>query len=73
VAQRCSDRGFIETGFRGTILTDLRDIFFEELLIQAKADVNIILLTADMGAAGVSLFKQELPNQFFNVGISEQK
>ena len=51
---------------------DLRDAFFYELLKRAREDENIILLTADMGAFALNEFKNLVPNQFYNVGISEQ-
>ncbi len=53
-------------------MTDLRDAFFDELFIHAKANPNIIVLTADMGAKSLEQFKAGLPKQFFNVGIAEQ-
>jgi len=53
-------------------LTDPRDAFFEELLAVASKDKDVILLTADMGAWGLSKFKASLPNQFINVGVAEQ-
>lgn len=53
-------------------MKDLRDAYFYGLLEKAKQDKNIILLTADMGAFALNEFKIQLPNQFINVGISEQ-
>jgi transketolase len=53
-------------------MTDLRDVFFYSLLERAKKDKDIVLLTADMGAFALRDFAQQLPYQFFNVGIAEQ-
>ncbi len=51
---------------------EVRDVFFGELLTLAHRDRNIILLTVDMGAFKVEDFKNELPNQYINMGIAEQ-
>lgn len=51
---------------------DIRDAFFGELLILARRDKNVILLTADMGAFKLEEFKKELPDQYINVGVAEQ-
>ena len=40
--------------------------------IISKKKKNIVLLVADIGFGVVNNFKKENPNQFFNVGISEQ-
>jgi len=52
--------------------TDTRDATFEELFEIARADRNVVLLTADTGAFVFPRFAKELPGQFFNVGIAEQ-
>lgn len=49
-----------------------RDVFLEELLIHAKKDSRIILITVDMGAPALDLWRDELPNQVISAGISEQ-
>ncbi len=51
---------------------DIRDAFFDELYNIAKNDSQVILLTADMGAHSLVKFKQDIPKQYFNVGIAEQ-
>lgn len=51
---------------------DSRDAFFDELYRLAKADPNVIFLTADMGAFSLERFKKDLPKQYFNVGVAEQ-
>ena len=50
----------------------MRDAFVNSLLEIALKDKNIILLTADLGFGIFDEFEKKLPNQFFNVGISEQ-
>ena len=39
----------------------------------AKKDKNVIIITADNGAPTLDQFSQNLPNQFFTVGIAEQQ
>ncbi len=51
---------------------DARDAIFEELYAIASHDKNIIVLSADTGAYMFKLFKENLPGQFYNVGIAEQ-
>ena len=50
----------------------MRDKFFQVLTKYAKTNKNIILLVADIGFGVIDEFKKNNPNQFFNVGISEQ-
>lgn len=49
-----------------------RDEFLEILLDRAKKDSSIILLSVDMGALAIDRWKAELPDQYFEMGISEQ-
>ena len=49
-----------------------RDAFLDELFIKAKSDKNIVLLSVDMGAPSIDKWRSELPEQFFDMGISEQ-
>lgn len=51
---------------------DIRDAFFDSLYEIAKADSDVIFLTADMGAFSLEKFKQDLPCQYMNIGIAEQ-
>ncbi len=51
---------------------DLRDAFFDTLYDIACKDNQVMLLIADMGACSVEKFKDNLPDQFINTGISEQ-
>lgn len=52
--------------------SDIRDAFFDRLYDIARADGNVMFLTADMGAFSLEKFKTDLPGQFINVGVAEQ-
>ena len=49
-----------------------RDAFIEEIFVAAKNDRDIFFVSADFGAPALDRFREELPNQFFHSGISEQ-
>ena len=49
-----------------------RDVFWNKVYDLAKADRNIVVVTADMGAPALDKFRIDLPGQFVNVGIAEQ-
>ena len=49
-----------------------RDIFIEEIYKAAKQDKDIYFLNADLGAQALDVFREEMPDQFIHVGISEQ-
>jgi len=49
-----------------------RDAFISELFNRAKQDSDIILISVDMGAPSLDVWRRELPEQFFTAGISEQ-
>ena len=49
-----------------------RDVFIEVIHRAARADPNIIFLTADFGAPALDLFRADCPKQVMHVGISEQ-
>ena len=51
----------------------MRDAFFNALYEIVKQDKNVIIITADNGAPTLDQFSQNLPNQFFTVGIAEQQ
>jgi len=53
-------------------IVDIPSAFFNELCEIAKKDRNVLFLTADQGAWALEGFKKKLPDQFFNIGISEQ-
>ena len=50
----------------------MRKSFFESLTKSAKQDESLILLTADLGFGFIEDFMKNCPNQFINVGVSEQ-
>lgn len=51
---------------------DTRDAVFQELYEIALADANVIVLSADTGAAMFKQFSKNIPQQFFNIGAAEQ-
>ncbi|MBI4394409.1 MAG: 1-deoxy-D-xylulose-5-phosphate synthase [Euryarchaeota archaeon] len=55
-----------------TIYTEARDATFEELYKIAVADRDVVVISADMGARKFKEFKRDIPDQFYNVGVSEQ-
>jgi transketolase len=52
--------------------TAQRDVFLTELLGHARRDPRIIVLSADMGAPSLDVWRKELPNQVIQTGIAEQ-
>lgn len=50
----------------------MRDTFIATLLVEARKDPNIILITGDLGYGVLDIFQQELPGQFINSGVNEQ-
>ena len=51
---------------------DIRDVFFDELYSYAKDNNNIMILSADMDAFSLRKIAKDMPNQYLNVGVSEQ-
>src|SRR3990167_5646949 len=49
-----------------------RDAFFDALYERAITDKRIIVLTADCGAPSLDKWRENIPDQFINVGIAEQ-
>lgn len=49
-----------------------RDTFISELYELAKTDKDIILMSVDMGAPSLDIWRETLPDQFIAAGISEQ-
>jgi len=49
-----------------------RDVMISEIYARAKIDKNIFFLSADFGAPALDEFRENLPEQFFHLGISEQ-
>ena len=50
----------------------MRDTFVKTLLIAAKKDPNIVLMTGDLGFGVLDQFQKELPEQFINSCVNEQ-
>ncbi len=50
----------------------MRNDLIKLIFNKAKKNKNLILLTGDLGYSLFDEFAKKLPNQFFNVGISEQ-
>ena len=50
----------------------MRRTFADELLKQAKTNHGIIVVTMDLGYKLWDEFQNELPDQFYNLGASEQ-
>lgn len=51
----------------------MRDAFFSALYEIFKRDPETVFISADNGAPTLDQFYQNLPNQYFNVGIAEQQ
>jgi len=49
-----------------------RDQFLESLFHEAERDESITLITVDMGAPALDLWRKHLPKQVISAGISEQ-
>lgn len=50
----------------------MRTNFTKQLLELARADKNIFLITGDLGFMALEPFRDELPEQYLNAGVSEQ-
>lgn len=50
----------------------VRDAFFDEIYDLTKKENDIIIVSSDIGAPSLDLFRQEYPHRFVNVGIAEQ-
>ena len=64
----------IETGeVAGTALPTYSQIFARTVTDFAKADEKVVAITAAMpGGTGLSVFKKEIPERYFDVGIAEE-
>jgi transketolase len=49
-----------------------RDAFWNKVYEMARADSNVIIVSADMGAPSLDRIRREIPSQFVNAGIAEQ-
>lgn len=50
----------------------LRDAFWGRVYQQAKNNPDIVVISCDMGAPALDIFRRELSGQFVNAGIAEQ-
>jgi transketolase len=50
----------------------MRDAFFERIYDLAKQDKDIVIVSADMAAPALDIFRKDFKDRFINVGISEQ-
>lgn len=50
----------------------MRDRFIERLMLMAKEDPRITLITGDLGFGVLTRFAEEFPRQFINAGVAEQ-
>ena len=50
----------------------MRNVIIEHLAAAAKTDTRIVLLTADLGFGVIESFRDQHPDRFYNVGVSEQ-
>lgn len=50
----------------------MRNAFFATLIETARRDPRIMFLTGDLGFMAVEPFRDELPRQFHNAGVSEE-
>ncbi len=51
---------------------DIRDVFFNQLYLRSSKNKNVITLSADMDAFSLRKISEDLPDQYINVGVSEQ-
>lgn len=50
----------------------MRDVVVDAIYSAARADRDVLFLSADLGAAALDRFRADLPGQFLHAGISEQ-
>lgn len=53
-------------------MKDIRDVLFDTLYEIAKKDEDVIFITADADAFSLKQFKENIPDRFINIGVSEQ-
>ena len=51
---------------------DIRDTFFDTLYEDALKDKDVMIITADADAFGLRQFKENIPDRFINIGVTEQ-
>ena len=50
----------------------MRDVFIQRLSHLAETNDDVFLITGDLGFGVLEDFENKFPNQFLNVGVSEQ-
>jgi transketolase len=50
----------------------MRDIFLKQLVKEAEANKNIVLITGDLGFKVMDEYREKHPAQFLNAGVAEQ-
>jgi transketolase len=50
----------------------MRNIFIDELILATQKNRNIVLLVNDLGFGVIEKFVKKFPNNYYNVGVSEQ-
>jgi len=50
----------------------MRDTFIKTFLDYARTDPSVFLITGDLGFKVLDQYREELPDQFLNIGIAEQ-
>lgn len=53
-------------------MVNLRQVFVETLKELAREDKKIILIVMDVGFSYIESFQEEFPDQFLNLGVTEQ-
>ena len=51
---------------------DIRDVFFDRLYELGSQNSNIMIISADMDAFSLRRFANDFPDQYLNIGVSEQ-
>jgi transketolase len=51
---------------------DIRDAFFDEVYRLTQSDRRVMVLTDDQGAFALDKIREDLPEQYINIGIAEQ-
>lgn len=54
------------------MIQTMRDCFWDEIYKMAQSDSDIVIVSADFAAPSLDKFRQDFPERFINVGISEQ-
>ena len=50
----------------------VRDAYFSEIYELTKLGEDIVIVSADLGAPSLDLFRRDFPQRFISVGIAEQ-